>query len=271
MTKRTQLHAFPGHWLRQLELLPSQLTVQVAGYSVTVPMCREDLTRVYLPALNLLLEQLADRRRIVAGLAGIPGGGKSTFVAVLGLLADTLLGIGKMVAVGMDGWHWPNVVLDARTTTDEAGNTIPLRQRKGGPESFDTQAIATAIRDLLAADRAVSLPVYDRRLHDPVADGIVIGPGTSIVLFEGNFLLEPSPPWDAVSSQLDPKFFLESDSTAARRRVIERHIRGGATPDQAARKFETNDRLNTAVVLASVQCASYILRLGENAHLQQQG
>ncbi len=37
--------------------------------------------------------------------------------------------------------------------------------------------------------RFISLPAYDRRLHDPVADAIQISPETQVVLVEGNFLL----------------------------------------------------------------------------------
>ncbi|HOA75602.1 MAG TPA: hypothetical protein PL151_12070 [Phycisphaerae bacterium] len=255
-----QPDVFPAQWLKSLEALPRQLTVNVAGYSIAVSVTRDDLTTAYLPVLHLLTAALGDRRRVVAGLAGIPGSGKSTFTAVLAVLADTLLGMGRLVAVGMDGWHWPNAVLDVRTTTDEAGRTIPLRQRKGGPESFDVNAIAAAVRELHDPSRVVSLPVYDRRLHDPVPDGVHVGPGTAIVLLEGNFLLETASPWDQVSSQLQPKLFLEHDPADARQRVIARHVRGGLSPDEAARKFELNDRLNTDVVLATAGNADYVVR-----------
>ncbi len=265
MSQDEPVEGFPAWWLRRLEGMPHSLTVDVAGFAVTVKLDRDALTRVYLPLLALLQEELGDRRRIVAGLAGIPGGGKSTFAAVLARLADSLLGIGRLIAVGMDGWHWPNAVLDARTTTDEAGHTIALRQRKGGPESFDVESLAAAVRRLQSGGAAVSLPVYDRRVHDPVADGITIGPGTSIVLIEGNYLLEPRPPWDAVSDLLQLKMFLQCDPAAARERIIDRHIRGGASQEEAVRKYEANDRLNTEAVLATVGQADYMIRLSPDA------
>jgi len=260
MSGETRIEGFPAHWLKRLEGLPPQLTLEVAGYTVSVPVRRDELTGVYLPLLNLLQAKLGETRRLVAGLAGIPGGGKSTFVVTLARLADVLFGMSRVVAVGMDGWHWPNAVLGSRTTTGPQGETIPLRQRKGGPESFDVDAIAAAVRELQEGGRAVSLPVYDRRLHDPVPDGISIGPGTSIVLLEGNFLLEAKSPWDRVSGLLRPRLFLECDPAVARDRVIARHARGGASPDQAARKFEANDRLNTQSVLATTGNADYLIR-----------
>lgn len=258
---------FPASWRTVAQAWPRQLTVNVAGYVVAVHLTAEDLSRVYLPVLHVLqsatdgaLGSPASVRRVVAGLAGVPGAGKSTFAAVLARLADAVLGMGRLIVVGMDGWHWPNAVLDTRTTTDQGGCEVPLRRRKGGPDSFDVEGIICAIRELQSAAGPVSLPIYDRRLHDPVPGGVTIGPGTSIVLMEGNYLLADSPPWDAVSKLLYPRLFIEADAGVARDRVIARHIRGGAVPDEAARKYESNDRLNAMVVLATAANADYTIR-----------
>lgn len=255
------LPPFPDDWPGKLAGLPHRLTVNVAGYPITVEVTRGQLRQAYLPVLSLLQQSLGTDRRIVAGLAGIPGSGKSTFAAVLNRLADVLWGMGRLVTVGMDGWHWPNDVLDTRTTTDEAGNAVPLRRRKGGPESFDVDAIISALKRLRSSAGAVSLPVYDRRLHDPVPDKLTVGPGTTILLIEGNFLLERRPPWNRVFDLLGPRLYLECDPAAARDRVIARHVRGGMSPDDAARKFDENDRLNIDVVLATADNADHRIRL----------
>ncbi|MCL2330451.1 MAG: hypothetical protein FWC56_04015, partial [Phycisphaerae bacterium] len=67
------VEAFPSSWLDRLQGWPMRLTVDVAGFAVTAEVSREQLTRVYLPVLNLLQNALGDRRRIVAALAGEPG------------------------------------------------------------------------------------------------------------------------------------------------------------------------------------------------------
>lgn len=251
--------AYPQEWLHRFGQLPGRLNVYAAGYQVTVPIEQRDLTSVYLPVLYLLHSEMDTGRRLIAGLAGIPGSGKSTFAAVLARLADALLGMGRLMAIGLDGWHWPNRVLDARTTLDEQGRAVPLRQRKGGPESFDVNSLTAGIRELMTG-RTVSLPVYDRRVHDPVAGGLAVGPGTSMLLLEGNFVLATAPPWDRVSHRLRPKLFLECDPQIARQRVIARHIQGGVSPDEAECKFDRNDRLNTSVVLTSEAQAEYRIR-----------
>lgn len=242
-----------------IKSLAGPVTLDAAGYPIEIDLDVEHITRVYLPLLDVFAD-VSRSRRVVAGLAGVPGGGKSMFCSVLAHVADRVLGPGVLVHVAMDGWHWPNRILDERTTTDAAGQTIPLRQRKGGPESFDVSSLATAIAELQDATHPVALPVYDRRLHEPVSAGLTVEPRTRIVLPEGNFLLSVESPWDTVSRLLQPKLFLDCDADAARERVIARHIRGGCTPEQAACKYAINDQLNTELVQATAAQADFIIR-----------
>lgn len=250
----------PATWLYRIPDLTGRITLDVAGHTTTIDLAAEALERVYLPLLAHL-DHLARSSRVLAALAGIPGSGKSTFVAVLNHLANQLLEHGAFVAVGIDGWHLPNAILDQRATRDEHGRTIPLRRRKGGPESFDVPALAAAIEQLAAPGRSARLPVYDRRLHDPRSDGIVITPAARIILVEGNYLLDDTPPWNVVAARLSPKFLLMCDPGSARQRVIDRHIRGGCTPAEAERKYSENDALNTAIVLNQADHANWIIEM----------
>lgn len=265
--------SFPADWEPVLRDLSGSMELQVAGLDVTVDLSEDELYRVHAPFIAYLNEHPLphDACRGVAGLAGIPGSGKSTFAASVERVADRLLGEGVLVAVGMDGWHFPNAILDQRTTRDDTSELIPLRQRKGGPESFDTPGLAEAVTRLRTEPDLVRLPVYDRRLHDPVADGNAILPITRIVLLEGNFLLSNDPAWQPVSSQLGPKCLVTCDPDAARKRVIDRHVRGGCTPDKARAQFESNDRLNTEAVQATVAEADlWIVPTGEQAGVYRQ-
>lgn len=252
---------YPPEWAHRAGSLVGVTTLKVAGYDVQMRMTFEALNRVYLPLLSLLAARATGPRRVLAGLAGIPGSGKSTFAAAMALLADRVWPPGRLAVVGMDGWHYPNAVLNRLTVADENGRPIPLRQRKGGPQSFDVAALAGAIRSLRAADRVVNLPAYDRRLHDPVPGAVAIDARTRIVLIEGNFVLSTAHPWDKVSSLLKPRLFLEADPAVARERIMDRHIRGGASPEQAREKFETNDRLNIAVAAETAANADFIIGL----------
>lgn len=255
----------PAAWLCRVPALIGPVALDVAGHTTTIDLAAEALERVYLPLLAHL-DHLARSSRVLAALTGIPGSGKSTFVAVLNYLANQLLEHGAFAAVGIDGWHLPNAILDQRTTSDEHGRTIPLRRRKGGPESFDVPAIASAIEQLAAPGRTARLPVYDRRLHDPRPDGIVITPAARIILVEGNYLLDDAPPWNVVAARLSPKFLLMCDPGSARQRVINRHIRGGCTPAEAERKYNENDALNTTIVLNQSHRADWIIEVGSSPH-----
>lgn len=248
-------------WLEMSADLVGQHQLDVAVHAVEVDLTADALRQAYLPLLQAILDMAGDARRVLVGLAGIPGSGKSTFAAVLGRVAGRVLGAGQLVVVGMDGWHWPNAELDRRTTTDEVGRVRSLRERKGSPESFDTMSLVDAVDELAKADRDVSLPVYDRRSHEPIADGLVVSADACIVLFEGNYLLLSDAPWDQVSSRFALRLFLESDRAMARRRVIERHVRGGSSLEEAERKYDGNDRLNTDIVLASAGLADVRIQL----------
>lgn len=255
------LPPIPEAWLRSADALVGTVSLSVAGFDVTVELDRATIERVYLPLL-MMLHQRARSQRVLAGLAGIPGAGKTTFAAALYHVARGILASGALVVVSLDGWHWPNEVLDARTILDEEGHPMPLRVRKGGPDSYDVASLTHAMDRLRGETGNVALPLYDRRLHEPVPNGVFVVPDSRIIVLEGNYLLSPEPPWDAVSARLAPKLFLDCDPDEARARVLARHVRGGCTRGQAERKWEANDRLNTQTVLRTAPSADCRIRLG---------
>lgn len=249
--------------LRRAHALSKEMDVEVAGFSLRVEVSAAALRRLYLPALDLLMRAQADGRRVLAGLAGIPGGGKSTFAAVLQRIADEVVGRDTLVVVGIDGWHLPNAVLDARMTRDSDGMLVPLRQRKGGPESYDVAALLDSLHVLRSAMGEVRLPAYDRRRHEPQPDAISIPATARYIILEGNYVLggvRELPAWDDVSALLAPTFFLACDRDLARRRVIDRHIRGGLSVEAADAKYARNDRLNTDIILSTATRATWVIR-----------
>jgi len=247
-------------WAQKIPALTGPIELVVSGYTTLVRLTTEELTNLYLPLLRTLDRQrLVQDTRVLAGLAGIPGSGKSTFAATLKQLADCVLGEGHLAVVGMDGWHWANAVLDQRMIRDEAGNAIPLHQRKGGPDSFDVDALIQCLRALRDAKGDVRLPIYDRKLHEPVSDVLSISAAVRFVLIEGNYLLNRTPPWDRVSEVLSPKLFLTCDAGVTRERTIARHIRGGMSAKAAAEKYGMNDRPNADIILRDASNADLVI------------
>lgn len=196
-----------------------------------------------LPTLvDGLIEHLAARlsadpgQRLVLGVTGAPGSGKSTLVAGLGqrltergLLAGT---------VPMDGFHLSNAVLD------ELGR----HGRKGAPDTFDVAGYLSVLDRLRAPGTPeVMAPVYRRDLHEPVAAGTRVL-GTGVVLTEGNYLALEEHGWAAARERLDLLICLEVDSEELVRRLVERHIRFGRRRAAAAHWVRTVDMPNAELV-----------------------
>lgn len=253
---------YPDGWDGHLDALVGKTELLVAGFEIEIKITADPLRRVYFPLLALLQRQAQEREeRILAGLAGLPGGGKSTFAAAVEYVARAVLPADCFQVIGMDGWHYPNNILNQRTTTDPEGNIVPLMQRKGGPESFDVSALAASLDRLKADRQTLSLPVYDRRLHEPRPDGMTVLPETRILLIEGNYLLLDTPPWDQLYRRLSPRLFLAGNVQQANERLIARHMRGGLSRAEAELKNRRNDRLNIELVSTTQSQADYLLHL----------
>ncbi len=253
-------HPIPNEWHHAVAALAGTVELEVAGFTERVHLDRGVLERLHLPLLAMLDEAWRScGRRVIAGLAGIPGGGKSTLAASLAYVATRLMPAAFAV-VPMDGFHLPNDELDRRSFVDVDGNAVSLRSRKGSPASFDVEALLSAMKALHDAMKPVSLPVYDRKLHEPVPDRLIVPPAVRIVLLEGNYLFLDVPPWDRLGSLLKPRICLDGDTALARERIISRHMRGGLDRAAAEGKYEINDLPNTKAVSASMSHADLAVR-----------
>ncbi|MEU4362728.1 nucleoside/nucleotide kinase family protein [Promicromonospora sp. NPDC023987] len=172
----------------------------------------------------------AGRVRIL-GLTGPPGAGKSTLAAAL---ADGLAP-GTAVVVGMDGFHLSNAVLEAHGS----------RGRKGALDTFDDAGYAALIGRLAdrgPGDPPVYAPEFRREIEEPIAAGTEVT-GESLVITEGNYLLEPSGAWPAARSRMAEVWYVDLPDGERLRRLVARHRSfGRSLPDAEAWASGTDQR-----------------------------
>ena len=189
---------------------------------------------------------LADRGRVILGIAGCPGAGKSTLSGAL------TANVASSVVVPMDGFHMSNEDLVR----------LGRRERKGAPDTFDVAGYVALLQRLRAplAGAVVTAPRYDRAAGAPVPDAIVVDPDVSLVVTEGNYLLLDDPPWDAVRPLLDEVWFVEVDDAVRVPQLIERHIAFGKSPAEAEEWVMRSDEANARLVAASRSRADAVVR-----------
>lgn len=187
-------------------------------------------------AAALVLAQ-PDDRRILVGIAGAPGVGKSTFATRLaGEVGGTVL--------PMDGFHLP------QSRLVELGR----RERMGAPDTFDVDGfvalLGTLRRSFQMPDGTVRAPGFDRTVEEPQPGAIPVDPGHRILIIEGNYLLHDADGWQAVAPLLDATIFVRRDDATRRTDLIARHVSFGKSPE-AAREWTLGPDERNAVLIAA--------------------
>jgi len=180
--------------------------------------------------------------RAVLGIAGAPGGGKSTLAR---LVADALGD--AAVLVPMDGFHL------AQTELVRLG----IRDRMGAPHTFDAAGYVALLERLRTATETVYAPEFRRPPEEPIAGAIAVPPDTPLVITEGNYLLL----WDAVRPLLDESWYVEMDEATRLEWLIARHVESGKTPEEAEAWVMRSDQANAAIVVATRERADVLVRL----------
>jgi pantothenate kinase len=178
--------------------------------------------------------------RVLIGIAGEPGAGKTTLAERL--LAD-LAASGRSVAhVPMDGFH----------LADAALQRLGRLQRKGAIDTFDGWGYRELLRRLgQRGDEPVYAPDFERTLEQPIAGSIEVGPAVEVVVTEGNYLLADEEPWRAARSLLTETWFCVAPQAVRTERLVARHIRFGRTQEQATAWVRDVDEPNAVAIAAT--------------------
>jgi pantothenate kinase len=194
----------------------------------------------------------AGGRRVLLGVVGAPGAGKSTLAArlVQALSAEV---DGGAALVGMDGFHL------AQATLERWGRA----GRKGAPDTFDAGGYAALLRRLRARDEdVVHAPEFRREIEEPVGSAVPVAREASLVVTEGNYLLLDGP-WAPVRELLDEVWFLAPDDDLRLARLVARHEAFGKAPEAALAWSHGPDQSNADVVAATSHRADLVVRLSD--------
>jgi pantothenate kinase len=189
--------------------------------------------------------------RVVLGLVGPPGAGKSTLATALhAAFADI------SVVLPMDGYHLANSELQR---LGRAG-------RKGAPDTFDAAgylALLKRLRQPSSEGGTLYAPEFRRGIEEAVAGAIAIEAHHRLVITEGNYLLVDEGAWAGVAKLLDEAWYVEVDEDLRNQRLTRRHEAFGRSPQDAQQWVAQTDAPNAGLVASTRGRAHQVFRWGE--------
>ena len=214
-----------------------------------------------LLARTLELWTAARPRRFLVAIAGPPGSGKSVLAEQFHWLIERGLfhKEAHSVALPMDGFHFPNAHLQNNFRNLPDGTRIPLDCVKGQPDTFDVKALRQHLKMLVGRPEYMEWPGYSRFTHDVVPNKYHIHHSANFVIVEGNYILVDRGPFAGIPDLFDLKIYIDGPGAKIIANLMERHIAGGKTVDQAKDWVKRIDLPNARIAESSKAHADVIL------------
>lgn len=197
-------------------------------------------------ALSRVTELLNNANgRIIIGIVGKPGAGKSTLSSYLieNLPKDSV------TLVPMDGYHLSNKEL----------STLGRRERKGAPDTFDSHGFAALLERIATSKDDIYFPVFHREIEESIAAEGVVTSKTKIVLTEGNYLLHDEDGWKNVSPNLSESWYVEVNDELRLERLVDRHHFYGKERQAAHDWAHGTDENNARLVAGTKALADFLV------------
>jgi type I pantothenate kinase len=246
------------------------------------PISLDEVIAIYLPLSRLLALYVAATQGLfratqrfllaenevkspyVIGVAGSVAVGKSTTARVLKALLARWPNTPKVDLITTDGFLLPNAELQRQG----------LMERKGFPESYDTNKLLRFLNALKSGQRSVAAPLYSHLVYDVVPGEEVVIDRPDILIVEGLNVLQPARmPKDGkaipfVSDFFDFSIYLDADEDDLHRWYVNRFLRLRHTafrdPLSYFRKFAELDEEEAISVAEGLWTRINLLNLREN-------
>ena len=197
-------------------------------------------------ALSRVTELLNDANgRIIIGIVGKPGAGKSTLSSYL----IENLPNESVALVPMDGYHLSNKELDS----------LGRRDRKGAPDTFDSFGYAALLQRIATSHDDVYFPVFHREIEESIAAEGVVTAKTKVVLTEGNYLLHDQAGWKNVAPILTESWYVEVNDEVRLERLVDRHHFYGKELQAAHDWAHGTDENNARLVEGTKELADFLV------------
>jgi type I pantothenate kinase len=245
-------HFTREEWARLRADTPLTLTIDDLKrlQSINDPISLEEVIAIYLPLSRLLALYVAATQGLfkatqrflgaddgkvpyIIGVAGSVAVGKSTTARVLQALLSRWPNTPKVELITTDGFLLPNAELEREDLMD----------RKGFPESYDTNRLLRFLSDVKAGRGHVEAPVYSHLTYDMVPDETVSVDRPDILIVEGvNVLLPSRLPRDGketpfVSDFFDFSVYLHADEDQLEKWYVSRFMRLRSTAFRDPRSY----------------------------------
>ncbi|GFZ51226.1 hypothetical protein JCM24511_08984 [Saitozyma sp. JCM 24511] len=212
-----------------------------------------------------------ESERLVVGVAGIPGSGKSTVAYPLTDRVNELLR-GKStthdvaVCVPVDGWHYS--LEELRAMPDSAH----MLARRGAHFTFDAESFRRFVISLSSTDSSIAFPTFSHAAKDPEEGGHVT-PANRIIILEGLYSFLDIPIWRDAASRLHERIWIDTPWAVARERLLRRHISEGVSRDwtEASQRVDQSDRLNAEFLQANLMNPTVVVTAGSTGGTVTEG
>ncbi len=234
-------------------IFPSKLTV--TEQEIDISTLNQKQQKFYLDLFTEIVDIYTKKQkhRVIIGITGPTGSGKSVISALFQEIAKQIKLPFRLETVGIDAFHYPNNILVSQKK--DGKNLIDY---KGRFDTYDVSKLISALKSF-SLGKKISLPVYSRKIHNPIENIVTIDEQNTLLLIEGLWLLYDQERWNEIGKLLDFSIFVNADKEVVRKAVVQRHIKGGRTATEANNYYETVDSENFDLVMKTKNRANKII------------